>query len=175
MYTRVGDVFGVLETFKEGCVATCELEALVRSMVPKVLAGATKSVVFEVRLFSYKVEDGLNCFPCTKVESIGKFLVCVTVEVVCISSTLFVEEFTGITELGDIWYNVVVLRTKFEVYCLVKLMEIDKEYLIGFEYVTNEFLMWLKDDVFAWSLTIEGTLVTDGVEVEEEFGNVIVD
>ena len=98
----MGDVFGVLETFKEGCVLTCELEALVWSMVPKVLAEATKSVAFEVRLFSYKVEDGLNCFPCTKVASIGKFIVCVTVKVLCFSSTTFVEEFTLITDLGDI-------------------------------------------------------------------------
>ena len=94
----MGDVFGVLETFKEGSVVTCELEAL----VPKVLAGVTKSVVFEVRLFSYRVEVGLNCPPCTKGEFIVKLIVCVTVKVLCFSSTICVEEFTGITELGDI-------------------------------------------------------------------------
>ena len=108
----MGDIFRVLEIFKEGCIVTCERKPLVKCTVDSnLLVGDAGDVVFGVMLSSFKVEDGLNCVVCTKVEFIRKFVVCITVEVVCFKSSVIVEgfekrseivEFIGATKLGDI-------------------------------------------------------------------------
>ena len=102
-----------METFKEGCIVTCDGEVLVKfTVAPNVLLVATEDVVWNKNIFfevefsdrfsSYKVEDDLNCVAFTKVEFIGKRGVCVIVKRDFDIIISVVVELTGATILGGI-------------------------------------------------------------------------